>query len=70
LSNLTALEKQKSEKSLKRAVDTALELVKGESPEQLRMFTVWLNRMFKEAYNRIDGTFSRRNKEIAERTLK
>jgi len=51
-------------------VDTVFELVKGESPEQLRMFTVWLNRMFKEAYNRIDGTFSRRNKETAERTLK
>jgi len=45
------LEKQKNEKSLKRAVDTVFELVKGENPEQLRMFTVWLNRMFKEAYS-------------------
>ncbi len=50
-------------------MDTVLELVKGESPEQLRMFTVWLNRMFKEAYNRIDGAVSRRNHETVVRKL-
>jgi len=51
VSAIIYLEKQKNEKSLKKAVDIVLELVKGESPEQLRMFTVWLNRMFKEAYS-------------------
>ena len=51
VSAIIYLEKQKSEKSLNKAVDTVLELVKGESPEQLRMFTVWLNRMFKDAYS-------------------
>ena len=61
VSAIIYLEKQKSEKSLKKAVDTVLELVKGESPEQLRMF--------KEALNRIDGAFSRRNQETAVRKL-
>ncbi len=51
VSAIIYLEKQKNEKSLKKAVDTVLELVEGERPEQLRMFTVWLNRMFKEAYS-------------------
>jgi len=45
------LEKQKDEKLLREAVDTVVELIKEEHPEQLRMFSVWLNRMFQNALN-------------------
>ncbi len=45
------LEKQKDEELLQDAVDTVVELIKEEHPEQLRMFSVWLNRMFHEAFN-------------------
>jgi len=45
------LENQKNEQLLKEAVDTVVELIKEEHPEQLRMFSVWLNRMFHKALN-------------------
>ncbi len=45
------LEKQKDEELLQEAVDTVVELIKEEHPEQLRMFSVWLNRMFHEAFS-------------------
>lgn len=45
------LEKQNNEELLQVAVDTVVELIEDEHPEQLRMFTVWLNRMFHEALN-------------------
>jgi len=41
------LEKQKEEDLLREAVETVIELIKEEQPEQLRMFTVWINRMFR-----------------------
>ena len=43
------LEKQKDEKLLSEAVDTVIELIKETRSEQFKMFTVWLNRMFKQA---------------------
>jgi len=43
------LEKQKDEKLLSEAIDTVIELIKEERPQQLKMFTVWLNKMFRHA---------------------
>ena len=36
---------------MREAVDTVVELIEEEHPEQLRMFTVWLNRMFHDVLN-------------------
>ena len=44
------LEKQKDEKKLNEAIKTVIELIKGEHPEQVRMFSVWLNRMFSNVF--------------------
>ena len=44
------LEKQKDEKKLKEAIDTVIKLIKGEHPEQVRMFSVWLKRMFSNVF--------------------
>ncbi len=43
------LEKRRDDTELQGAVDRVIDMVEAEQPEQLRMFKVWLNRMFHAA---------------------
>ena len=49
VSAIIYLEKQGDEKSLGQAIETVIELIAEEQPEQLRMFSNWVNRMFGKA---------------------
>jgi predicted transposase/invertase (TIGR01784 family) len=46
VSAIIYLEKQGDEAALGQAIETVIELIREEQPEQLRMFSVWVNRMF------------------------
>jgi len=45
------LEKRKDEKGLREAVDKVVEMIKNESLIDLRMFTIWFKRMFRQKIN-------------------
>jgi hypothetical protein len=49
LSAVIYLEKRRDTAELRGAIDRVIEMVETEQPEQLRMFKVWLNRMFRAA---------------------
>jgi predicted transposase/invertase (TIGR01784 family) len=49
LSAVMYLEKRRDDVELRNAVDRVIDMVEAEQPEQLRMFKVWLNRMFRAA---------------------
>jgi predicted transposase/invertase (TIGR01784 family) len=46
VSAIIYLEKQGDEAALGQAIETVIELIREEQPEQLRMFSTWVNRMF------------------------
>jgi predicted transposase/invertase (TIGR01784 family) len=46
VSAIIYLEKQGDEAALGQAIGTVIELIREEQPEQLRMFSTWVNRMF------------------------
>jgi predicted transposase/invertase (TIGR01784 family) len=46
VSAIIYLEKQGDEAALVQAIETVIELIREEQPEQLRMFSTWVNRMF------------------------
>lgn len=46
------LEKRRDDRELHNAIDHVIELLEETNPEQLRMFGVWLNRMFRAAVSR------------------
>jgi predicted transposase/invertase (TIGR01784 family) len=49
LSAVIYLEKRRDKAELHSTIDRVIEMVEAEQPEQLRMFKVWLNRMFRTA---------------------
>jgi predicted transposase/invertase (TIGR01784 family) len=58
ISAIIYLEKRKDEKSLREAIDKVIELIKNENIIDIRMFTIWFRRMFRqkvevEEYNKI-----------------
>ena len=46
------LEKRRDDRELHNAIDHVIELLEETNPEQLRMFGVWLNQMFRAAVSR------------------
>ena len=52
LSAVMYLEKRRDDRELRAAVDRVIDMLVDEQPEQLRMFGVWLNRMFRAAVSR------------------
>jgi predicted transposase/invertase (TIGR01784 family) len=54
MSAVIYLEKQQDRESLGKALDTAIELIAEERPEQLRMFTTWVNAMFRGSLSEED----------------
>ena len=46
------LEKRRDDRKLHRAIDHVIDLLEETNPEQLRMFGVWLNRMFRASVSR------------------
>lgn len=46
------LEKRRDDRELQNAIDHVIELLEETNPEQLRMFGVWLNQMFRAAVSR------------------
>jgi predicted transposase/invertase (TIGR01784 family) len=46
VSAIIYLEKQGDDAALGQAIETVIELIREEQPEQLRMFSTWVNRMF------------------------
>jgi predicted transposase/invertase (TIGR01784 family) len=58
ISAIIYLEKRKDEKNLREAINRIIELIKDESIIDIRMFTIWFKRMFRqkvdvEEYNKI-----------------
>lgn len=58
ISAIIYLEKQKDEASLRKAIDNVIELIKDENIIDIRMFTIWFKRMFRQKvdlkdYNKI-----------------
>jgi len=45
------MEKQKSESQIAEAIDKVIEFVKNENIIDVRMFTIWINQMFKSKIN-------------------
>jgi predicted transposase/invertase (TIGR01784 family) len=48
ISAIIYLEKRKNEKSLREAIDKVIELIKEENIIDIRMFTIWFRRMFRQ----------------------
>lgn len=54
VSAIIYMEKRKDEETLRSSIDQVIDLIKAEQPEIIRMFTVWLNRMFRNAVLPVD----------------
>jgi pantothenate kinase len=55
VSAIIYLEKQGDEAALGEAIDTVIEMIGEEQPEQLRMFSTWVNRMFGKVLNEAEA---------------
>jgi predicted transposase/invertase (TIGR01784 family) len=55
VSAIIYLEKQGDEAALGQAIETVIELIREEQPEQLRMFSTWVNRMFGKVLSEEDA---------------